>query len=77
MSTSEDTLYYKILDMMLILRDVHLRFKTYSPSDIKSLIKSKMNSVREPGALKHLYMLEDMITELRVELEKGKEAFEN
>ena len=74
---SEDALYYKILDMKILLRDLHARFQPYSASDIKNLITSKMKSVREPGALKHLYMLEKEITELRLALEKAKEIYEN
>jgi hypothetical protein len=74
---TEDALYYKILDMKIILRDVHYRFQPYSSTDVKNLITSKMKSLREPGALKHLYTLEKEITQLRLALEKAKEVYEN
>ena len=59
-------LYEKLFDTLLILRDVRERFQTYSASDIKALIASKMKAInKEPKALEHLYLLEKMITELR------------
>jgi hypothetical protein len=57
---SDDELYYKILDTMLVLRDVSLHFKPYSAQDIKKLIASKQRR-----ALKQLYKLEAMIADLR------------
>jgi len=70
-------LYEKILDTMLVLRDVQDRFRTYSATDIKSLIASKMKSKqREPLALQHLYKLESMISDLRISLLIAKEEQE-
>lgn len=67
-------LYEKILDTFLVLRDTREHFRTYSSTDIKDLIKSKMKSVREPAALRLLYQLETMITELRLTLSAEKEC---
>lgn len=72
-ATDEDALYYKIYDMLLVLRNTRDRFQTYSPKDIKGLIASKMKSIREPLALKELYELESMITDLRFSLMTAKE----
>jgi hypothetical protein len=71
-------LYEKILDIFLMLRDTRERFQTYSSTDIKQLIKSKLKSIREPVALQHLYKLEAMITELRHTFieEKDKQALQ-
>jgi len=71
-----DKLYNNVLNTMIELRDVGARFKTYSARDIKALIASKMKSVREPVALKHLYNLEAMITELRHSLIMAKDEFQ-
>jgi hypothetical protein len=68
---SEDELYYKIYDMLLVLRDTRERFSTYSPKDIKALIANKLKS-REPAALNQLYKLESMITDLRFSLMAAK-----
>ena len=69
-------LYEKILDTLLVLRDVRERFQTYSASDIKALIASKMKAIkREPKALEHLYMLERMITDLRETLVTAKDEY--
>ena len=51
---SEDELYHKILDIMLVLH------KPYSAQDIKKLIASKQRR-----ALRQLYRLETMIADLR------------
>lgn len=72
-ATDEDALYYKIYDMLIMLRNTRDRFQTYSPKDIKGLIASKMKSIREPLALKELYELESMITDLRFSLMTAKE----
>jgi len=72
-ATQEDVLYYKIYDMLLVLRNIRERFQTYSPKDIKGLIASKMKSIREPLALKELYELESMITDLRFSLMSAKQ----
>ena len=69
---SEDELYYKVHDMLLVLRDTRERFSTYSAKDIKGLIANKLKSVREPVALKELYQLESMITDLRFSLMAAK-----
>ena len=61
----EDKLYYKILDLIITLRDVQSEFKTYSASDIKKLIAYKK---KEPIELKHLYNLELMIADIRTSL---------
>ena len=66
-------LYEKMLDTFLILRDVSQIFKTYSATDIKQLIKSKLQSKREPRALQQLYMLEEAIRDLRLTLAAAKE----
>lgn len=69
---SEGDLYYKVHDMLLVLRDTRERFSTYSAKDIKELIANKLKSVREPVALKELYQLESMITDLRFSLMAAK-----
>lgn len=55
--------YDKIFDILLMLRDTREHFKTYSAADIKKLIASKRKL-----ALKRLYKLESMITDLRESL---------
>jgi hypothetical protein len=55
--------YDKIFDILLMLRDTREHFQTYSASDIKKLIASKRKL-----ALKRLYKLESMITDLRESL---------
>ncbi len=72
---SEDvSLYEKLFNTLLVLRDVRERFHTYSARDINALISSKLKSksTREPEALKHLYTLEAMISDLRVSLQDAK-----
>ena len=69
-------LYDKFFDTLLVLRDVRDRFQTYSASDIKALITSKMKAIKkEPKALEHLYLLEKMITELRETLITAKDEY--
>jgi hypothetical protein len=70
-------LYEKFLDTKLVLRDVYDHFRTYSASDIKKLIDSKMKSVHEPKALQHLYKLELMIVDLRMSMAIAKEELAN
>jgi hypothetical protein len=70
-------LYEKFLDTKLVLRDVYDHFRTYSANDIKKLIDSKMNSVNEPKALRHLYKLELMIADLRMSTAIAKEELAN
>jgi len=69
-------LYEKILDILIVLGDTRDHFRTFSASDIKKLIASKLKSKREPLHLQHLYRLEKMITELRHAFieEKGRLA---
>lgn len=55
--------YDKIFDILLILRDTREHFQTYSATDIKKLIASKKKL-----ALRRLYKLESMITDLRESL---------
>jgi len=69
-------LYEKILDTLLELRDTADHFRIRSAQDIKKLIWSKMNGVREPKDLELLYRLEAMITDLRKTLIIAKEEFE-
>ena len=65
-SSDTNNLYTKILDIIIVVKEVREEFFTYSANDIKSLIASKMkNKKREPKALQHLYDLEKMITDLR------------
>ena len=74
---SEDSsLYEKVFDTLLVVRDVRERFHAYSARDINALIASKLKSksAREPEALRHLYRLEAMISELRVSLQDAKAA---
>ena len=53
-----DSLYYKIFDTMLILKDVSYIFQTYSATDIKKLIATKLKAKkREPKDLQALYNL--------------------
>ena len=68
-------LYEKILDMMLVLRDLQDEFKTYSAQDIKKLIAAKMKNKREPATLQELYRLEAMITELRLSFVLAKDEY--
>ena len=69
-------LYEKFFDTLLVLRDVRERFQTYSASDIKALIASKMKAIKkEPKALEHLYLLEKMIGELREALITAKDEY--
>jgi len=69
----EDKSYEKILDIIIELREVRDHFHTHSAGDIKRLIHSKINSVREPGSLQKLYKLEEMIRSLREGLEVTKQ----
>jgi len=66
-------LYEKLFDTLLVLGYTRDHFRTYSAKDIKALIRAKLKSVREPGALQSLYKLETMITELRLLLRDAKE----
>jgi len=72
----EDKLYYKILDLMITLRDVHEEFKTYSPTDIKKLIASKLKSKKIPVPIKHLYNVELLIAEIREIFNTEKDILE-
>ena len=63
-----DSLYYKIFDTMLILKDVSYIFQTYSATDIKKLIATKLKAKkRGPKDLEALYNLEMMIRNIREE----------
>jgi len=63
-----DSLYYKIFDTMLVLKDVSYIFRTYSATDIKNLIASKLKAKkRGPKDLETLYNLEMMIRNIREE----------
>jgi len=68
--------YEKILDTLLELRDTAEHFRIRSAHDIKRLIWSKLNGVREPKDLQLLYKLEAMITDLRKTLIIAKEEHE-
>jgi hypothetical protein len=62
----EDTLYHKIFDTLLVLRDVASDFKIYSAADIKNLIRAKLKAKkRAPKDLQSLYELETMIRVIR------------
>jgi len=67
-------LHGKILDIILVVRDITYRFQQYSSQDIRHLISSSMNMTtnREPGGLQHLYTLEGMIANLRITFHKAK-----
>ena len=68
-----DILYYKIFDSLLLLRDVRDQFHTYSASDIKKLILSKLNTKkRGPKDLELLYNLETMIRDIRESFKVAK-----
>ena len=69
-------LYGKVLDTLLELRDTADHFRIRSAHDIKRLIWSKLNGVREPKDLQLLYKLEAMITDLRQSLISAKEEAE-
>jgi len=70
--------YHKILDTLLVIRDLSDEFKTYSATDIKNLISAKMKAKkREPKALQRLYDLEKMIGEIRDTLVLAKIMYEN
>jgi hypothetical protein len=63
-----DSLYYKIFDTMLVLKDVSYLFKTYSATDIKNLIASKLKAKKlGPKDLEALFNLEMMIRNIREE----------
>jgi hypothetical protein len=64
----DDKLYGKILDVLLVLRDTAEKFRGYSASDIKKLIAAK----REPTDLRILYLLADMIDEVRARFELSR-----
>jgi hypothetical protein len=69
--------YHKILDTLLVIRDINQEFLTYSATDIKNLISSKMKAKkREPKALQRLYDLERMIGEIRDTLVLSKIMYE-
>jgi hypothetical protein len=55
--------YDKLFNILLTLRDTREHFLTYSASDIKKLLASKRKA-----ALRQLYELESMITDLRESL---------
>lgn len=68
--------YNKILEIIIVLREVRDRFQTYSAKDIKDLIASKLKSVKkEPIALEHLYLLEKMIADLREAMITAKDEY--
>lgn len=69
-------LYEKILNTLLELRDTAEHFRIRSAQDIKKLISSKMNGIREPKDLQLLYKLEAMIADLRKTLIIAKEEFQ-
>lgn len=74
---SEDhTLYEKLFDTLLSLRDTAEHFRIRSAQDLKVLIASKLNGVREPKDLQRLYRLEAMITDLRKTLIIAKDELE-
>ncbi len=61
-----DDLYPKILDTLLVLKDVSYQFQTYSANDIKKLITAKIKAKkRGPKDLDALYNLEEMIRTIR------------
>lgn len=69
-------LYEKILNIKIIIRDLHTDILPCSAQDIKKLINSKMTNVRrEPQALKELYELEAMIAELRQAFVVAKDEY--
>jgi len=76
MSVPDHKLYEKILDTLLTLRDTAEHFRIRSAQDIKKLIWSKLNGVREPKDLQLLYKLEEMIADLRKTCIIAKEEFE-
>jgi hypothetical protein len=58
--------YHKILDTLLVIRDLREEFRTYSAYNIKNLISAKMKAKKsEPKPLQRLYDLEKMIGEIR------------
>ena len=62
------TLYNKILDTKIILRDAQQHFLGYSANDIKKLVNSGLTAKRgTPSGLKLLYELEQQIANLRLE----------
>jgi hypothetical protein len=69
-------LYEKIVDIMLVLRDLREEIKCYSAQDIKKLIAANLKSVKKgPAALQELYRLEAMITELRLAFVVAKDEY--
>ena len=69
-------LYEMVLTTLLELRDTAEHFRIRSAHDIKKLIWSKLDGVREPKDLQLLYKLEAMITDLRQSLNSAKEELE-
>jgi hypothetical protein len=69
-----DSLYYKIFDTLLVLKDVSYIFQTYSATDIKNLIASKLKAKKQgPKDLQALYNLEMMIRNIREEFIVAKD----
>ena len=56
--------YVQLFTILLTLRDLRDHFRTYSANDIKSLIK-RASTGKKPKPLKDLYILEQLIHELR------------
>ena len=69
-------LYEMVLTTLLELRDTADHFRIRSAQDIKKLIWSKLEGVRELKDLQLLYKLEAMITDLRQSLNSAKEELE-
>lgn len=71
--SAEDSLYGKLLDTTLVLRDTQEHFKINSAQDLIKLIKSAIHNKRkEPEGIKMLYDLEKRITEIRLIIEEER-----
>jgi hypothetical protein len=63
---SSDDLYSKVFTILLTLRDTRDQFRTYSATDIKTLIKRALEAkTKDPKPMRDLYELETMIRDLR------------
>ena len=65
--------YSQLLNILLVIRDLHERFEAKTAKEIRALIRETQESETEvPIDIKHLYTLERMIADIRMSFEKAK-----
>lgn len=70
---SSDSLYSKLLDTKLVLRDTQEHFNIYSAQDLVKLIDTAIHNKRkEPVGIRLLFDLEIRIMELRCIIEEER-----